>query len=706
MTDDELKDYDLSAWEAPPPPDDLADSVIERMGGTDIAAAIPVEPRETRSRRMLLIGGVAAAVLAGAVGTYALVRSTRQATPSSGEVIAERPRTLSLDTARAELDAGAIVRWSRRGGALHVDQRGGTAVWRVDEGETLVIDAGATVASVEATGASLRVEVQMNAMDAKIIGASALTAAAVAMVTVVVYEGHVKVRGADQTVVVQPGSTYRVEPPRATEPGPVVSGIPSVDEPEEGPNDVTLGSCDEVSCVLRNWEGACCEKLEAGQAPPPTVAVADTLGRQEISATIRKLLPKIVACKDKSAVGGKVVVRVEVLPDGSVRNVEVTSAHDPAVGACVAHLIGKAKFPPTVKGGSFSYPFMFGGKRVACDATQLKDDGMELTDRREHAGALDKFEASLACQHDSYVISLAFMAACQARNSPKAMLYYKKLSPAQRMKYQVMCIRNKVAYDTPASTPAPGCDAGAFKDKGMQDVNMGQHAAALAQFEASLRCEHDPDVVALAFMASCNLGNSSKAKQYYRLLDASQQQRFSVICVRNKVAYDDGAVAPPCDANDLKEQGMESVTQGQHGAALSLFEASLRCKSDPSVTALAFMAACNSHNATAAALFYKKLSPSQQGKYKIMCERNKVPLDGSVAPATGDTKGYLQVFSKPAAKILVDGVDTGMTTPISGQSLALPPGKHKITFVVAGDRYAYPVVIEAGATETLTKDLQ
>ena len=35
--------YDLSAWEAPPPPADLADAVIDRMGGTDVAIAMPVE---------------------------------------------------------------------------------------------------------------------------------------------------------------------------------------------------------------------------------------------------------------------------------------------------------------------------------------------------------------------------------------------------------------------------------------------------------------------------------------------------------------------------------------------------------------------------------------------------------------------------------------------------------------------------------------
>jgi hypothetical protein len=74
--------------------------------------------------------------------------------------------------------------------------------------------------------------------------------------------------------------------------------------------------------------------------------------------------------------------------------------------------------------------------------------------------------------------------------------------------------------------------------------------------------------------------------------------------------------------------------------------------------------------------------------------------------ATDPTKGYLQVFSKPPAKIFVDNVDTGLKTPISGQALSLAPGKHKITFAIGDDRFTYPVVIKAGTTETMSKDLQ
>jgi serine/threonine protein kinase len=74
--------------------------------------------------------------------------------------------------------------------------------------------------------------------------------------------------------------------------------------------------------------------------------------------------------------------------------------------------------------------------------------------------------------------------------------------------------------------------------------------------------------------------------------------------------------------------------------------------------------------------------------------------------ATASGNGFLQVFSKPSgAKVLVDGVDTGFTTPVSGNKISLAPGKHKVSLVNGGDKLTYAVMIKAGATEILSKDL-
>ena len=75
-------------------------------------------------------------------------------------------------------------------------------------------------------------------------------------------------------------------------------------------------------------------------------------------------------------------------------------------------------------------------------------------------------------------------------------------------------------------------------------------------------------------------------------------------------------------------------------------------------------------------------------------------------PGETEAKGYLSVQSTPSAKIFVDGVDTGMSTPINGKQLSLAPGKHKVTFVIGGDKFTFAVMIKAGATELLKKDLQ
>jgi ABC transport system ATP-binding/permease protein len=88
------------------------------------------------------------------------------------------------------------------------------------------------------------------------------------------------------------------------------------------------------------------------------------------------------------------------------------------------------------------------------------------------------------------------------------------------------------------STPPPAnCDAEALKEEGMGFINSGQHAAALARFEASLKCKRDPYVVQLAFMESCSSGNAAKAKIYYKQLTPAQQQKFAQICIRQKVDY-------------------------------------------------------------------------------------------------------------------------------------------------------------------------
>jgi hypothetical protein len=298
-----------------------------------------------------------------------------------------------------------------------------------------------------------------------------------------------------------------------------------------------------------------------------------------------------------------------------------------------------------------------------------------------------------------------------------------------------MCTRNKIdptgwstsppLSTTPSTTAPPGCDADALKERGMEHINMGQHAAALAQFEASLRCKDDPYVVSLAFMSACSAKSETKARQYWAKLSDEQQTRYRQMCVRNGIDPASSGPAPAkCDADALKDKGMELINMGQHSAALREFEASLACKNDSYVVMLAFMAACNAHDETKARAHYKRLSTTEQERYRQLCVRNHIDpeahsdsgtdaddVDGAAAnkdafEGLAAGKGYLQVTSTRKATIMIDGKDTGLTTPITGTQLPLTAGKHKVTYVIGGERFTYPVLIKAGQTEEMTKDIR
>jgi hypothetical protein len=225
---------DLDAWAPPPPPPagPLADAVVARM--RQPVASPAREPAAPAARRRWTIAAAAAAGVAlAAAGVLAIARWGTERPPADGrgEVFAARAAHLALGPSSAELDPGAEVRWRRAGRRLEVAQPRGGVRWRAAEGDTLVIDAGAAVASVEAHGASLRVEVQMNLSDARMIGVSAATAAAVALVTVIVYQGHVNVTSGGRTVLVEPGGTLTVPAPEPAREAPLVgAATPSLED--------------------------------------------------------------------------------------------------------------------------------------------------------------------------------------------------------------------------------------------------------------------------------------------------------------------------------------------------------------------------------------------------------------------------------------------------------------------------------------------
>jgi outer membrane biosynthesis protein TonB len=131
------------------------------------------------------------------------------------------------------------------------------------------------------------------------------------------------------------------------------------------PPPANVGSCDEVSCVLTNFEGACCAKLRDHPRPAtPPRALPETLDREAITVGIASIQRLIETCGQQfGTVKGHVKVRARVNASGGVEDVLIESTPDPGLGACVAGVVRKAIFEPTFHGGSFSYPFVFGASR-------------------------------------------------------------------------------------------------------------------------------------------------------------------------------------------------------------------------------------------------------------------------------------------------------------------------------------------------------
>jgi hypothetical protein len=68
--------------------------------------------------------------------------------------------------------------------------------------------------------------------------------------------------------------------------------------------------------------------------------------------------------------------------------------------------------------------------------------------------------------------------------------------------------------------------------------------------------------------------------------------------------------------------------------------------------------------------------------------------------------GFLVANTVPWAKVIVDGKDTGKTTPVAPRSaIPLKPGKHRVTFEVDGKQFHFPITVVAGQTTRLIKKL-
>jgi hypothetical protein len=89
------------------------------------------------------------------------------------------------------------------------------------------------------------------------------------------------------------------------------------------------------------------------------------------------------------------------------------------------------------------------------------------------------------------------------------------------------------------------------------------------------------------------------------------------------------------------------------------------------------------------------------------------PVAAAAAPQSspqevpaGGTLGYFTADTTPWARVLIDGRDTGITTPIAASGkISLRPGTYTVTFVVGKQRFDYPLRILPGKHHRLVKEL-
>lgn len=160
----------------------------------------------------------------------------------------------------------------------------------------------------------------------------------------------------DAAVAVASSDRTRRPPPTPT-PRPVPPERPPPERPP--PTTGPLPTCDEVECVLTNYEGACCKRFKKPSPPPTSGEPPETLDKAAVLAGINKVKGKVKVCGEMFAATGRVQVRFTVNGDGRVASADVKETPDPALGACVASAVKSAIFAKSHKGISVSYPFAF-----------------------------------------------------------------------------------------------------------------------------------------------------------------------------------------------------------------------------------------------------------------------------------------------------------------------------------------------------------
>jgi hypothetical protein len=609
MSDDDLKDYDLSAWDAPAPPIGLADGVLARMTATDAAIAVALQRRGTR--RWWIAGGVAAAAAVASLALWIALRTPDHG-DATGAVIATAPEHLELGATSANLDRGAYLKWWRTGSTLHVEQAHGGATWLVGGDDHLVIDAGATVATVDATGASLRVEVSMNMTDVRVIGASAATAAAVAMVTVVVYEGHVKATGGGQTMVVVPGTTVEVKPGQPPhEPANVGASVPLPSPTAPGaelalPAGESAMIHDPRGRTVVQFMSHCRNRTELAITPP--IDVADNVGTLTVGHYSYQI--RCDGNRDPSALG-----TLDVVEDAG------TAAVDPGGDPTNASLVGSIDLP--IDGAAWPDPVHVVGDTTSGSLVSVAGKAVIVDSNAHFAGDLLDHPTTLAIRISDDARGVHYY--MRRAGSGKDVTVRDPLPPDSCDEvscvlddYEGKCCAKFLAHDSPEKAAVDKVIADARPKIDACRVDDG----AWGTVQVKLRIGGDGKVFEVTVMSAPDQTLGTCVAEVLQTLRFAKSKRGGQFTIPFAFPPSKSQKTSSCDANALVTAGTNSEAMGAHAQALKQFEDALKCKPDDAhAIALSFMAACNASNVAKARVYWRRMPPDAQNARLQMCIR-------------------------------------------------------------------------------------
>jgi hypothetical protein len=587
MSNDELDDLDLSAWTAPPPPAGLADAVIASATRTNEAIAMTTR---RRTRRTAIVGGVVATALAASVALWLELRPTTELPTTDVVLGADSPRTIEFGGVKGRLDRGTAVHVRRTGNNVRIEQSGG-ATWTVAPQDHLVIGAGQS-ASIEATGASLRVEATMNLADKRLIGMTVLTSAAIAALTATVYEGFIKAKSDDKPVVMlYPGS------------------------------EVSIGSLKSLEIEVGNLK----ERIRAPKAGEPT-SHADLAIAAGESVSIH--VPNGPVTVEVQARCGMVVMYLggsdarsgEPIPDGT----GTTYTFGPGAHSYTSTCPGGRAETGTITVDTLDGHGPIDGRtnaRVFSPNESVFPMGMDSLHmfgdvRNDAVVSVGNRILPLGPPDDGSTLP-TFKVDIPWKGVPEAGVV--RVSDDTGIHFYVL--RPRMIH----------CDAPTAIRDGIALEAAGKHKQAVGQFVVAQACEGSEHTAELGFVAACNDGNVKASKLFWRAIDAKQHDRLVQVCLRNHITAE-MLNGTSCNSGDELTSGKELEAAGDHAMALRHFEAAYQCNPERAALAMMYMAACNSGNVPKARTYWRRMTPGDQSQYEDMCVRNHITREQLDAP--------------------------------------------------------------------------